>query len=256
MTQSIFIASETKPGKSKITSLLKAVGFVERTATPLWSYTYTRLRVDQVDFRDDYYEDSDWLYDTDFDTKWAIRVSLHATHKPHHKALWKSLSLIIAQIYDVQTVFLNQSGTDVPGEEINAEIIVDGDVTEIKNEPSTNPKISEQSDQPSDAVREEDAVAPLRGIDFPSDLGVRTVEDTPTDDDFYPETEVRLVSVEPEQIEEDSDDDWADEWDDDIEYDEDESEEELDEDDPWSEEEDEEEESSDDEDFDGIVTWD
>ena len=247
MTQSIFIASETKPGKSKISSLLKAIGFVERTATPLWSYTYTRLRVDQVDFRDDYYEDSDWLYETDFDTKWAVRISLHKTHKPHHAALWKSLALIVSQVYDVQTVFVNQNGSDVPGQEVSSEVLLDGpkdlpetvkETVEEALEESAPPRPPAQESAPPPAPASEDAPAQ-------------------EDDDFYPEPEVRLVSITPpEEDSDDEDDDWGDDWDDEIQFEEDSEEDDEDDEDLWPDEEEDEEEDDGDEDFDGIVTWD
>ena len=125
MTNSFFIPSETKPGKSKIASLLKSLGFIERTSTPLWSYTYTRLRVDQVDFRDDHYEDAEWIYDTDFDNNWAVRITLHETHKPHHQALFQALTLIASQVYETDDIYLNAKGQEVPGNSIQPQMALD-----------------------------------------------------------------------------------------------------------------------------------
>ena len=242
---SIFIPHETKPGKGKIASLLKSIGFVERTSTPLWSYTYTRLRVDQVDYRDDFYDDSDWLYETDFDTKWAVRVSLHTKHKENHKALWHSLALIISQVYDIEELYTNAPGTDVPGPSVEATKLAVG----------TFPA-KESSEELKGLV--EMAVAPTRDLE------------NKTEDEYYPEPSVEVVPApqmqQPTQpIEED---DWeADEDEDDWDDDEDDwgDDEEVqtlelkpvenDDEDPWGEDFDDDDEDEE-EDFDGIVTWD
>lgn len=247
---SIFIPHETKPGKGKIASLLKSIGFVERTSTPLWSYTYTRLRVDQVDYRDDFYDDSDWLYETEFDTKWAVRVSLHTKHKENHKALWHSLALIISQVYDIEELYTNAPGTDVPGPAVEA--------TKLGSEAFTTKETPEE-------LKElvETAVMPT------------PVVENKTEDEYYPEPTVEVVPEpqiqQPTQaIEEDDwrDDEDEDDWDDDEDdWGDDEDEEvqtlelkpvQSEEEDPWEEEfEDEDDEDEDDEeDFDGIVTWD
>ena len=255
MTNSFFIPSDTKPGKSKISSLLKSLGFIERTSTPLWSYTYTRLRVDQVDFRDDYYEDVDWLYGTDFDTKWGIRISLHGTHKPEHRSLYQALTLIIAQIYETDVLFVNAKQQDVPGAEIEPNDVLNWDSVSAATSAIPPEQISIQSQD-----------------EAPESLPVKV-----EDDDMYlpePTSGSQLVQVSVEEDE--ADDDWGD--DDDWDDQEDEEEEDEEEDEVEDEDEDEDESyTSDDEEedlwgseeqenqtqddgeeahFDGIVKWD
>ena len=248
---SIFIPHETKPGKGKIASLLKSIGFVERTSTPLWSYTYTRLRVDQVDYRDDFYDDSDWLYETEFDTKWAVRVSLHTQHKENHKALWHSLALIISQVYDVEELYINAPGTDVPGPSMVATKLA----FEAKESPKEIKEMVEMAVQPTPVVENK------------------------TEDEYYPEPTVEVVpEPQPQQpLEPVVEDDWGDDgdeddWDDDEDdWDDDEDDEvqtlelkpvQSEEVDPWEDEfeddedDDEDDDDDDEDDFDGIVTWD
>ena len=246
---SIFIPHETKPGKGKIASLLKSIGFVERTSTPLWSYTYTRLRVDQVDYRDDFYDDSDWLYETEFDTKWAVRVSLHTQHKANHKALWHSLALIISQVYDFEELYTNAPGTDVPGPSVEATKLAVGAFT-VKESPEEIKELVEMAVKPTPVVEDK------------------------TEDEYYPEPTVEVVpepqpQQPPQPVEEDDwgDDEDEDDWDDDEDdWDDDDDDVQTlelkpvqsEEEDPWEDEfEDDEDEDEDDEgDFDGIVTWD
>lgn len=245
---SIFIPHETKPGKGKIASLLKSIGFVERTSTPLWSYTYARLRVDQVDYRDDFYDDSDWLYDTDFDTKWAVRVSLHSQHKENHKALWHSLALIISQVYDVEELYTNTPGTDVPGPSVEATKLAVG-----------APNVKESAEELNELVE--------------ATLEPTPVVENETEDEYYPEPTIQVVSEPqpqqpPQPVEED---DWGDDEDEDEDdWDEDEDDwgddEEVqtlelkpvenDEEDPWEEDFEDDDDDDEEEDFDGIVTWD
>ena len=257
MTNSFFIAADTKPGKSKISSLLKSLGFIERTSTPLWSYTYTRLRVDQVDFRDDYYEDSDWRYDTDFETKWGVRVSLHQTHKPHHKSLYQALTLIISQIYESEELFINADGQDVPGASIEPNLVLDWEsvvlatkaqVTELKvsTDEGDESRVSESDEwlamggSPVDPSQAEQQVKSRQFNDLP------TEEENTTYEDDIPHSIPTLVQVEAED-----DDDWGDDddWDDDDDDDDDDE-------DAWATDDSEEDSDGEDGNFDGIVTWD
>lgn len=256
MTNSFFIPSDTKPGKSKISSLLKSLGFIERTSTPLWSYTYTRLRVDQVDFRDDYYDDADWLYDTEFETKWGIRVSLHAQHKPNHKALFQALTVIIAQIYESDELYINANGQDIPGPTLEPNLALEwesvllaGTIADSEGEERASaelliPDVPKNNKESDDRIAKENADPVIR-------------EEAVEVDDMYedfPEPTPTLIQVEAQdEDEDDDDDDWGDDDDDDWD-DEDEDEEE----DVWASDEEDDDTTDDDdgESFNGIVTWD
>jgi len=257
MTNSFFIPSDTKPGKSKISSLLKSLGFIERTSTPLWSYTYTRLRVDQVDFRDDYYDDADWIYDTEFETKWGIRVSLHAQHKPNHKSLFQALTVIIAQIYESDEIYINANGQDIPGPTIEPNLALDW-------ESVSSAGIT------FDSGTEERARAELPSRDEPKidsegdDRIAQEITQMP-DDEFNdlpePASTPQLVQVSVEEEDDegwgDDEDDWDDDEDDEDEDDDDDDDDDEDDDeDVWGSEVEDDEVEDGGEDFNGIVTWD
>ena len=281
MTTSFFIPSETKPGKSKIAALLKSVGFTERTSTPLWSYTYTRLRVDQVDFRDDFYDDSDWLYDTEFETKWGVRISLHETHKPQHNMLWRAIALIVSQIYETDELYSNAEGTDVPGGLVEPDLILNWEREPVIATPVVEHQTTEETDRFDELPTNEPLPRQLRPV----------VVELEEEEQFLPEPEPEpaqpvLVQVAVDTEDDDDDDDWGDydedEWaDDDDDDDDEESEvepfdddgEEIgnpsedwvkgldgadDDEDIWNDGDEDVEDGADDEDgnFDGIVTWD
>jgi len=259
MTNSFFIPSDTKPGKSKISSLLKSLGFIERTSTPLWSYTYTRLRVDQVDFRDDFYEDAEWLYDTDFETKWGLRISLHATHKPEHRSLYQSLTLIIAQIFESDILYVNANQQDVPGAEIEPNDVLNWDsvITATSARPPKEDDNQDESFEEQDGDSQSLSWNEVKSKSLPGRVD--------GDNDYLPETppspQLVQVTVEDDDDDDDDDDEWDDDgWDDDEEEEEEEypPQEEDEEEDLWGSEEQEDDSSDDEEqgDFDGIVTWD
>ena len=177
-----------------------------------------------------------------------MRISLHTQHKENHKALWHSLALIISQVYDVEELYMNAPGTDVPGPSVEATKLAVGAFT-TKDSPEEIKELVEMAVQPTPVVENK------------------------TEDEYYPEPTVEVVpepqpQQPPQPVEEDDwgDDEDEDDWDDDEDdWDDDDDVQTLElkpvqseEEDPWEDEfEDEEDEDEDDEgDFDGIVTWD
>jgi len=240
--------------------MLKSLGFTERSTGVNWVFGFSRYKVDVCDFRDDVLgrNNAEWVDDTGWDHKWAVRVSLHSRRNDSQYALWHCISALLSQVYDSSEIWLD-GGSKFPQEPYtieelfpdfksnDGEDLAPGEVPVVSNlppvEPTTPVEIHGDEFVPEVPMKVVESPAPseavLTPLDAESSVQAAEVSDVESEDDW-----------------DDGDDWWAeDEAESEESEDEEEPEEESEEE---SEEEDEDEDADwddDDDDDDGIVNW-